>query len=293
MLRTPPFRGSVTGASAGRIQDQSQEAFSSALLAVPVGLFAAAYTLVAPPPAAEASRASKASLGDMSLFEAIAEFGDLAAAQTRITDFETPWGDAEATLRLVKSAAWGNVDAAADDALQALRADAPDAANVTEPPDGLQAARADPSRPIGAAGAPPRWPAAPPPMPTGTRCHARRCSRHSMRASPARSCLRPTARPSRRCRPGGPSAATPPMTPAPTPSSPSDRRARSNGRCSMNDGRASPVSGAAACTGAAVQNLAVRCLEVRPLIAGVAKLEPQDAVVIAQESFVEGRRSNR
>lgn len=134
---------------------------SVALIAAPVGLFTVAYPLVTPPPAAEAANASGPSLGDLGAFEAIvgdvqsiAGTGDLAAAQVRITDFETAWDEAEAALRPVNPEAWGNVDAATDEALRALRAGSPDAAVVKETLAALQAELADPSRPAGGASTP-------------------------------------------------------------------------------------------------------------------------------------------
>jgi hypothetical protein len=92
-------------------------------------------------------------LGDMTAFSAIAtdvqgiaEAGDLAAAATRITDLETAWDDADATLRPKNPEAWGVVDGATDDALHALRAGTPDAAEVAATLVALQAALADPSQ---------------------------------------------------------------------------------------------------------------------------------------------------
>jgi len=63
--------------------------------------------------------------------ETIAATGDFVAAEKRITDFETAWDDAASNLRAMDSNAWGNVDQAADDALGALRASQPVAADVT------------------------------------------------------------------------------------------------------------------------------------------------------------------
>lgn len=124
---------------------------SAALIAAPVAVFAAVYTLQAPP-AVEASAAGP-SLGDMSAFasivadvQEIAATGDFVAAEKRITDFETDWDDAQKTLRPVNTASWTNVDDAADAALDALRAKAPDSADVTATLAELQAELADPAR---------------------------------------------------------------------------------------------------------------------------------------------------
>lgn len=78
-----------------------------------------------------------ASLGDISPFKTIisdvqaaAASGDLAAAETRITDFETAWDDAASTMRPLNTDAWANIDDAADAALAALRTGSPDAGQV-------------------------------------------------------------------------------------------------------------------------------------------------------------------
>ena len=60
----------------------------------------------------------------------IAATGDLAAAQTRITDFETAWDHQASTLRALDGNAWGTIDDAADATLGSLRAKTPDAAAV-------------------------------------------------------------------------------------------------------------------------------------------------------------------
>ena len=83
----------------------------------------------------------------------IAKSGDLPAAEKRITDFETEWDDAEATMRPKAPETWGDIDAAADDALSALRKPKPDPATVTETLAALSLALADPSGTGGAGGA--------------------------------------------------------------------------------------------------------------------------------------------
>ena len=105
---------------------------ATTLILVPVAAFTA-FTLMAQTPAAAA-----ASLGDMSPFktiitdvQAIAATGDFTAAEMRITDFETAWDDAAGAMRPLDATAWGNVDVAADAALDALRASAPAADEVT------------------------------------------------------------------------------------------------------------------------------------------------------------------
>ena len=108
-----------------------------ALIAVPVAAFTA-FTLYQSSHSSAA--ASSASLGDLSAFQSIIAdvqtivgAGDLAAAETRITDFETAWDEAEGTLRPLNTNSWGNVDDAADAALGALRSRTPklDQVNAT------------------------------------------------------------------------------------------------------------------------------------------------------------------
>ncbi|WP_299844754.1 hypothetical protein [uncultured Jannaschia sp.] len=127
---------------------------SVALIAAPVAVFAAGYVVLTPPAAQTAAAIPDAAppLGDMTPFAAIttdvqsvAAAGDLVAAETRITDLETAWDDAQATLRPVNTAAWGHVDGAIDDALSALRAGSPDAGQVDATLAALQGALADPT----------------------------------------------------------------------------------------------------------------------------------------------------
>jgi len=116
------------------------------LVAVPAVAFAGFEMYLAPSPPMAAS------LGDLSNLKAIvadvqsiAKTGDFVAAEKRITDFETAWDDAESTLRPKNPAAWGTVDDAADAAIHALRAQAPDAARVKETVSALIATLDNPS----------------------------------------------------------------------------------------------------------------------------------------------------
>lgn len=128
---------------------------TAALIAVPVGVFAAGYSLLVPPvrqTGAAAAPAVSAPLGDMAAFTGIAADvrttakTDLAAAARRITDLETEWDKAETSLRPRDPLAWGNVDAALDAALASLRAGTPDPAQVQVTLAALEAALADPLR---------------------------------------------------------------------------------------------------------------------------------------------------
>ena len=82
-----------------------------ALIAVPVIGFTG-FTMYN----AQAS-ATAASLGDLSPMKTIitdvqkiAATGDFAAAEKRITDFETAWDDSASAMRALDPNAWGNVD---------------------------------------------------------------------------------------------------------------------------------------------------------------------------------------
>jgi len=124
------------------------------LVALPVAAFAGFQMYLSPAPAPVA-----ASLGDLSNLRAIvgdvqslAKTGDFVAAEKRITDFESAWDEAASAMRPKNPAAWGNLDDAADAAIHALRAQAPDGARVTETVSALLAALDNPSGTAGAAG---------------------------------------------------------------------------------------------------------------------------------------------
>lgn len=112
---------------------------ATALIALPVAGFSLFQIYVAAPAAVAATTPVAADpLGDLSAMkkiisdvETISATGDFVAAEKRVTDFETAWDDAATKLRAMDSNAWGNVDQAADDALSALRASTPVAADVT------------------------------------------------------------------------------------------------------------------------------------------------------------------
>lgn len=129
---------------------------SAVLIAVPVGGFSLAEIYLVP--AAPASTAPAPSLGDLSAYktivrdsQAIAAGGDLAAAERRITDFESLWDQNATRLRQADRAGWTAVDTAADAAFSALRAHAPEPAQVTATLAALMAALDAPA-PAAAAG---------------------------------------------------------------------------------------------------------------------------------------------
>ena len=125
---------------------------ATTLILVPVGSFTA-FTLLTQTPAI-----AEASLGDMSPFktiitdvQTIAASGDFTAAEVRITDFETAWDDAAGAMRPLDTTAWGNVDVAADAALDALRVSAPATDEVTGTLVTLMAELTDPAMAPGGA----------------------------------------------------------------------------------------------------------------------------------------------
>ena len=124
---------------------------ATALIVLPVGAFTAFNLYTSGPSVAAATASPVAGLGDMSAFsgivtdvQAIAAKGDLAAAKTRIKDFETAWDDQAATLRSLDGNAWGTIDDAADAALGALRAGTPNATSVDTTLAALQATLTSP-----------------------------------------------------------------------------------------------------------------------------------------------------
>ncbi len=131
-------------------------ALSVALIAAPVIVFAAGYSVLTPAApttsAVSAVAAATPALGDMTPFstivtdvQSIVASGDLVAAKTRIKDLEVAWDGAQPTLQPVNPGDWGNVDGAIDDVLTALRAGTPDANKAATTLAALQSSLADPT----------------------------------------------------------------------------------------------------------------------------------------------------
>jgi uncharacterized membrane-anchored protein len=96
-------------------------------------------------PAAPAKPTSK--LGDLSQFRTITQDtldllqnGDQAGATARVTDLETAWDDAQATLEPRDRAAWTQVDGKIDKVLRELRSTSPDPATEKDALTALLAA---------------------------------------------------------------------------------------------------------------------------------------------------------
>lgn len=120
------------------------------LIAVPVAAFTGFEMRFAATPAVAAGAAS---LGDLSKLktiiadvQAIADKGDMVAAEKRIRDFENDWDVATKTLRGLNKEDWSHVDDASDAALSDLREAKPDAAKVKITLAALLAALNDPSK---------------------------------------------------------------------------------------------------------------------------------------------------
>ena len=121
---------------------------ATALIAVPVVGFTGFQVYEA----RAMTNAPAASLGDLTSFagiitdvQGIATKGDLAAAKTRIKDFEIAWDQNEKGLKPLDPTHWGMIDEAADGAFTAIRANAPDMAAVGETLAALQATLVDPA----------------------------------------------------------------------------------------------------------------------------------------------------
>ena len=122
---------------------------ATVLMAGAVGAFFGGRVILIP---SEAGVASTQSLGDLTAMtaivtevQAIVGTGDLAGAETRITDLETAWDDAQAEMQPKNPEAWGRVDDAVDASLSALRAGTPDAAAATEALAAVQLVMSDPT----------------------------------------------------------------------------------------------------------------------------------------------------
>jgi hypothetical protein len=122
---------------------------ATALIALPVAAFTG-FNLYAAKASIGAPAAS--GLGDTSMLTTIitdvqanAAKGDFGAAKTRIKDFEIAWDNNEKGLKPMDPAHWALIDGAADDALTAVRAKAPDPAEVTQTLVALQAALETPA----------------------------------------------------------------------------------------------------------------------------------------------------
>lgn len=122
-----------------------------ALIAIPV----AAFTGFQVHAANTKTAGTPAGLGDLSPLKAIVADaqamvakGDLAAAANHMTDFESAWDQGQSSIRPLNPTYWGNIDAASDAALSAIREAKPSASNVKTTLDALMAALNDPGKAV-------------------------------------------------------------------------------------------------------------------------------------------------
>ncbi|MEO9228359.1 MAG: hypothetical protein ABI216_05325 [Devosia sp.] len=119
------------------------------LVAVPVAAFTG-YQVYA-----RSSVTTVAGLGDLSSLKTIvadaqnlATKGDLPATAKRMTDWESAWDAGETAMRPLNQTYWGNIDAASDGALHAVRVSTPKPDDVKQALDALMAALNDPSKSV-------------------------------------------------------------------------------------------------------------------------------------------------
>ena len=110
---------------------------SVALIAVPVGVFAAVESVLPHAPADMAQSQPAPTLGDLARYQTIvadvqklSATGDLTTAEKRVTDFEMLWDTEASDLRAKDRASWNRIDTSADEAIAALRAKSPVATKV-------------------------------------------------------------------------------------------------------------------------------------------------------------------
>lgn len=119
------------------------------LILVPIGAFTAFHLATTP------SAASKPGLGDLASLKTIVadvqadvEKGEMAAAASRMTDYEGAWDQGETAIRPLNPEYWGHVDAASDGAIKALREPHPSADKARKTLAALMASLDDPSKPV-------------------------------------------------------------------------------------------------------------------------------------------------
>lgn len=119
---------------------------ASFLIVMPVAAFTGFHMVTA------SATAASNGLGDLTSLKAIVAdvqakvaAGDLKAAAARITDWESAWDQGETAIRPLNQVYWGNVDAASDAALAALRAKSPSVDAVKKSLASLMAVLNDPS----------------------------------------------------------------------------------------------------------------------------------------------------
>lgn len=119
------------------------------LVLVPVAAFAGFHIVVAP------SASSTTGLGDLTALKTIVADvqghvakGDMAGAAARMTDYEGAWDQGQTSIRPLNPVYWGNVDAASDGAIKALREPHPSADKAKATLSALMTSLDDPSKSV-------------------------------------------------------------------------------------------------------------------------------------------------
>jgi hypothetical protein len=125
-----------------------QVSLTIALIIIPIVIFVGCTMATA-----SASPSTAAGLGDLTAFKTIVvdvqglvDKGDVAGAQTRITDYETAWDQAETAIRPLDQTAWSNIDRANDAVFTSIRASTPDPAAMKAALATLVATLNDPTK---------------------------------------------------------------------------------------------------------------------------------------------------
>lgn len=94
-------------------------------------------------------------LGDLSSLKAIVadvqaqlDKGDVASAAARMTDYESAWDQGQTSIRPLNPTYWGNVDAASDAAIKALREPKPSVDRIRKTLSALKTSLDDPSKAV-------------------------------------------------------------------------------------------------------------------------------------------------
>ena len=122
---------------------------ATALFVTPVVLFTGFHLVTA------SSAAVTSGLGDLSSFKTIvadfqarADAGDMAGTVTSANDWESAWDHGQTAIRPLSPEYWGNIDAASDAALSAVRATPPQPAEIKTALAALMASLDDPTKPV-------------------------------------------------------------------------------------------------------------------------------------------------
>lgn len=80
--------------------------------------------------------------------QALVDKGDITSAAARMTDYESAWDQGQTSIRPLNPTYWGNVDAASDAAIKALREPKPSVDRARKTLSALKASLDDPSKAV-------------------------------------------------------------------------------------------------------------------------------------------------